>query len=76
MLRPLLPLLLLIPVIALASASRSAVPGQPSTAVRSEMVRAPLAASADAPRKPQAAVARIFMASVQPCVRTGNRMVC
>jgi hypothetical protein len=74
-LRPLLPLLMLIPVIALASASYSAVPIQAGAVVRTEMTRAPLTA-ADTLRRQQADVPRIFTVSVQRCVRTGNRMVC
>ena len=72
MLRPLLPLLMLIPVIALASAGHSAVPIASGVPIQ----RVPLAPPADTLRKQQAAVARIFTAAVQPCVRTGSRMVC
>ena len=71
MLRPLLPLLMLIPVIALASAGHSAAPIAPGVLLKPT----PIAFPADTLRKQQAAV-RILTAAVQPCVRTGNRMVC
>jgi hypothetical protein len=74
-LRPLLPLLLLIPLIVVAGAVHAAAPL--ANASPPAAVAAPQRSSA-APIKPtlDSRLARIFTVSAQSCVRTGNRMIC
>jgi hypothetical protein len=70
-LRPLLPLLMLIPVIAITGTGRAAVPvpnATPPMAIRAR--QQPIKPAIDD------RLARIFTVSAQSCVRTGNRMVC
>ncbi|MDO6413919.1 hypothetical protein Q4F19_05955 [Sphingomonas sp. BIUV-7] len=76
-LRPLLPLLLLVPLMAAGSA-RAAVPAPSIAALVAQPLRLPppVRSSGEIVRAERASVARLFTVSALSCVRTGNRMVC